>query len=518
MNKITDSLKKRYFYKLFANGLGLIMGVLTQSLIPRGLGPRLYGDFNFLTNFFSQFFGFFDMGNSMAFYTKLSQRHKEPKLVSFYFYFIGLIVLIVIAFVVVVFVTGGQVKLWPNQPIFYIWLAILFSMLTYISQIMGNITDAYGLTVPSEVSKTFQKIIGLFIIAAMFLSRKLNIVNFFFYNYVILLFLIIFLAKIIKQSGYFVNDAWRLSSAEIKMYTKEFYYYSHPLFVYSLIGFIAGIFDRWLLQVYGGSIQQGFFSLSSQVGVICFMFSGTMMLLITREFSLAYKSKNLQLMASIFRKHIPLLYSMTAFLACFIAINADKITLIIGGGKFEKASLAVAIMAFFPIHQTYGQLSGSVFYATGQTRLYRNIGIVFLLIGLPLTYFLIAPKKVFGLDLGAEGLAIKTILIQFIGVNVQLYFNSRFLKLSFLWYLKHQIISVMFFLTIASFTTYGIEYLFKFQKNIIFSFLLSGFLYTIINIYFVYSCPAIIGVKKQDVNLIMESLKKVKYFWRAKDD
>src|SRR3989304_3080640 len=82
------SLKKRYFYKLFTNFLGLGVSLVTQTIVPRGLGPKSYGDFSFLSDYFNQFAGFFDMGTSIGFYTKLSQRPKEFKLVVFYFFFI----------------------------------------------------------------------------------------------------------------------------------------------------------------------------------------------------------------------------------------------------------------------------------------------------------------------------------------------------------------------------------------------------------------------------------------------
>jgi hypothetical protein len=79
------------------------------------------------------------------------------------------------------------------------------------------------------------------------------------------------------------------------------------------------------------------------------------------------------------------------------------------------------VMALFPMFQTYGQLSGSVFYATGQTALYSNIGVFFLILGLPVTYFLIAPHAALGLDTGASGLSLKMVFVQGFGVNVMLY-------------------------------------------------------------------------------------------------
>ncbi len=47
-------------------------------------------------------------------------------------------------------------------------------------------------------------------------------------------------------------------------------------------------------------------------------------------------------------------------------------------------------------------------------------------------------------ELGAVGLAWKMILIQFIGVNIQLYFNTKLLNLDMKHFLWHQIYSVVF--------------------------------------------------------------------------
>lgn len=102
-----------------------------------------------------------------------------------------------------------------------------------------------------------------------------------------------------------------------------------------------------------------------------------------------------------------------------------------GGDRFGQAAIPVAIMVLYPIHQTYGQLSGSVYYATGRTKLYRNVGIFIMLLGLITTYFLVAPAELMGLDLGSVGLAIKMVAVQFVQVNIYLWFNARFLGISF---------------------------------------------------------------------------------------
>lgn len=501
-----DSLKKRYFFKLLTNFIGLIIYVISQAIIPRGLGPKTYGDFNFLTNFFNQIVGFLDMGTSVGFYTKLSQRQKEFGLVSFYLYFTGIISLCVIGFVLCMFSTPIHSWLWPAQEMLYIYMAALWGILTWAAQVFNKIADAYGVTVSTEIARILQKVLGMILIIFLYYFNYLNLTNFFYYHYIILLFLCIAFIYALENKGYSMKQDWTLSLVQIKEYIREFYHYSHPLFSFAIVVLIGGIFDRWLLQVYGGSIQQGFYSLSYQIGAACFLFTSAMTALFMREMSIAYGNEDFAQMAHLFRRHVPLLYSIAAYFSCFIAVQAGKVIYIFGGNKYKDAATAVAIMAFFPIHQTYGQLSGSIFYATGRTALYRNIGILFLLIGLPVTYFLIAPKGHWGLDAGATGLAVKMVLMQLVGANVFFYFNAKYLKLSFLKYLTHQTVSVVCLLTLAFLASSGIDTVMGSYANIILKFILAGSVYSILTIILVFYSPAVFGLKHQDILYFRKNL------------
>jgi len=498
-----DSLKKRYLAKLSANLVGLAISVVTQAIVPRGLGPKAYGDFHFLSNFFTQVVGFLDMGTSIGFYTKLSQRQRDFGLVSFYLRFACLASFLVFVFVWCAQATGSYVTLWPDEKLFYIYLASIWGILTWFVQIVNKIADAYGVTVSTEIARIIQKGLGLALILALFFTSQLNLTHFFFYHYFILIFLALAFIWVMEHKRYSLKRSWKLSLAQIRAYTKEFYIYSHPLFVYALVGLIVGILDRWMLQFFSGSVEQGFFGLSYRIGAICFLFTSAMTPLITREFAIAFDEKDLQQMAYLFRRYIPMLYAIAAYFACFIAVEADKVTIIIGGAKFHQAALAVAIMAFYPIHQTYGQLSGSVFYTTGQTALYRNIGITFMLIGLPVTYFLIAPPDKMGINAGSLGLAVKMVALQFLGVNVQLYYNARLLGLRFWRYLVHQIVSVGCLLAVATVAMLVVDKGFAFQSKII-CFILSGFLYSIIVMFLIYFQPIIFGLKRQDIRTLFQ--------------
>lgn len=506
---MSDSLTKRYLYKLFTNLSNLAISLVTQAIIPRGLGPRAYGDFNFLTNFFAQVIGFLDMGTSIGFYTKLSQRPKELPLIKFYWCFVGAVAAATFLLVTGTHIASVYPRIWPAQELTYVYMAAAFAILAWVMQILEKISDASGLTVASEKAKVMQKLLGLVLILLLFVAGRLTLTSFFCYNYVILLVLGGSFTWIIKRHGkYFKAPPAEASTNNMRQYLGEFYRFSHPLFVYSLIGLVTGLFDRWYLQAQGGSIQQGYFGLAYQIGAVCFIFSGAMTPLLTREFSIAFSHQDVSKMSHLFRRYIPFFYSVVAFFSCFIVAQADKVLYLFAGANFKEGVIPVTIMAFFPIHQTYGQLSGSVFYATNQTSLYRNVGVTFMLLGVPITYLLLSPRERFGLGMGATGLATKMVIMQFIGVNVMLYFNSRFLHLRFWPFLRHQLVSVACLLVISFSAMRVGDALPGSQRNLVLSLLISGVLYSLTVLLLIIKLPALFGLRPGDVQTILRSALK----------
>jgi hypothetical protein len=153
-------------------------------------------------------------------------------------------------------------------------------------------------------------------------------------------------------------------------------------------------------------------------------------------------------------------------------------------------------MAFYPIYQTYGQLSGSVFYATGKTGLYSNIGIIFLIIGLPISYLLMAPHQYFGFELGSVGLAIKMVLLAVLGINVQLWYNTKLLNLSFWEFLSHQIYTVVIFIILGIIAIYLSNTIFN---KLLIKFMVSGIIYTILFITVLFIAPSIYFTSRSEL-------------------
>jgi len=106
-------------------------------------------------------------------------------------------------------------------------------------------------------------------------------------------------------------------------------------------------------------------------------------------------------------------------------------------------------MFLYPVHQSMGQITGTMFYATGKTKAQSLIGIIFMAISIPTSYFLLASKSAFvpGLQLGSVGLALKMVGCQIFGVNISAFFVARYINTDFDW--SHQFYVLLLLLPIG---------------------------------------------------------------------
>ena len=502
------SLRKRYFYKLVTNLVGLGVGIGTQSIVPRALGPAAYGDFSFLTGFFQQVVGFLNLNSSTAFYTRLSQRQHDRGLVTFYLsllLLLGAIMTILMAFF---FAADLRQTIWPEQAVPFILLAAVWAFMSFCITVLSDMTDAYGLTVKAEIVKMTLKVFAFLLIAMMFWQQWISLLNYYFYHIAVMLLTIWLLGRVINDGGHAFSGSHRLSRTQIDHYARDFASFCVPLVVFTALAVLAQLLDRWLLQRFSGSVQQGFYGLAYQIGALCFLFASAMIPLIAREFAMAFGKQDPGEMGRVFSKSTPMLYAIVAYFGCFLAVESRNVMLLFGGEAYIGAVVPISIMCFYPIHQTYGQLNASIFFATNRTIAYRNIGIFITVLGLPLTFLLLGPKDHGGLQAGATGLAAKMVFLQFTSVNIQLWFNTRLMNLSFKYFFGHQLLVVAAFSTIALICSYAVRTLWS-QTHFGVQFLASGFFYTVLIAGLGIAFPRLFALRREEIMGLIIPSKRI---------
>ncbi len=488
---MNQSLKSRYLIKLLSTIISGLINAVIIAIVPQALGAVAYGKFVYLQDFFIKAVGFLDMGSSIAFFTKLSADNRRRELILFYFSYLAFILILLILFIYILDITDYIYLLIPNISTKYIYFGLLFATFTWISQIFIKISDAFALTISVEIIKILHKIASLGLILYFIHIIGLSLDKYFYFHYISLISFLIILSWLFWKKDIFKNLKLSTLHSQFLNLLKEFIEYCHPLVLYSIVLSLVGIFDIWLLQSVAGSKEMGFYGVAYSLSAMAFLFSSAMTPIITREYSKFYGDGDIKSIRKLFLKYIPMLYSISAFFSIFISLHSQTILdIFISSNEFKEAYLVLVIMFFYPIHQTYGQLSGGLFYATGETKLLRNISLFIAPFSILVSIILI-----FFLKLGAIGLALKMVIVQFIGVNIQLYFNTKFLNLDFKYFLKHQLISILFF-TAIGFLSYGVS-----------NFILSGTIYTLWVIIFSYIFPQIFATSREEIETIFLRLK-----------
>lgn len=484
-----DSLKKRYITKLLSGFIAGVINILLISIVPKALGPIAFGNFSYLQQFFSQVLAFFDGGTSVAFFTKLSANNNRKELIVFYFIYSLLLLFLLYFFVRGVKFFNYTEVLFPSIPHEYIIYGLWFGFFTWISQVYIKISDSYALTVSVELIKIAHKLLSLMLLFFIIFMLDFDLVLYFYFNYISLLSFLMVITFLFFKKG-ILSKGIMYAYFPFRKLTVEFFEFSSPIFVFNIIAIAIGLFDIWLLQTMSGSVETGFYGLAYSVAAMCFLFTGAMTPIIAREFSKSYAIQDFEKIRELFKRYIPMLYSVAAYFSIFISFESEYIIGVFAGETFKGAYLVLVVISFYPIHQTYGQLSGSLFFSMGKTRLYRNIGIVSSIIGL--IYSLIF---IYFLEWGAVGFAWKVVLIQIISVNIQLYFNTKSLKLRVLPFLIHQLTSVLFFILMAYLSTQ----LFFISGNGAIVFLSKGVVYTIFVLVGVVAFPSIFSTSRKEL-------------------
>ena len=167
MQSSTPTLARRYAFKLLANVASVPVYLAMEAILPRALGPRMYGNYSFATNLFQQLSGFLDMGTSTCFYNALSRRQNETGLIGFYFRISLLVALISLLAALCMLIPPVGGLLMPDVPLWLAPLAALWAFLTWWGRVLRSMNDAVGATVSSEMVRTVISLLAVALLGVL---------------------------------------------------------------------------------------------------------------------------------------------------------------------------------------------------------------------------------------------------------------------------------------------------------------------------------------------------------------
>jgi O-antigen/teichoic acid export membrane protein len=491
-----STVKYRFIVTLVANILKVGLSFTAGIIIARSLGPAQYGNFNFLLGSFTAFIALINMASSSAFYTIIS---KEKQGVSFYLYYGTWLIIQLLVLVSIVLLLPDIIKdkLWLGHSRGLILWALIasFSMRKiwqFSSQIGESIRDTVRVQIRNLLLAIFYLIGILVLVAFHIMSLKLifalNAILYF-------LFSILYTIRLINIGKY--SDVERKS---LKNVFKEFNEFCYPLIYFTIIGFFYTFVDYWLLQHFGGSIQQGFYAIGYRFSALVLIATTSILQVFWKEISEAYANKNIKRVQLLYYQVSRGLFFWGVIISSFVIPYSSKIIDLFLGSAYLDAWLPLSLMFFYPVHQSMGQITGTMLLAIGKTKAHSYIGIFFMLISILMAYIVLAPKSLIipGFQLGATGMALKMLCCQIIGVNISAFFVARYIKISFDW--THQIWAICL-MPIGLLAKLFSEYLITFspiELTIISSVTVSGILYLLYIAIILFFFPSIAGLNKEN--------------------
>lgn len=432
MNK--NSVKSRFLVSLGANLVRGVVTLLITIVLARFLGSDDYGRVAFVLATFQAIRQLTDPGVSSAFYTFLSQTARSTRFVGVYWVFLIAKYLLTVIIIMWMMPDGWVNYIWRGEP----RDLLVFSMTAVMMQFDGWQCAAQMLE-SQRRTKRAQSIYVSFLVlqlVSIYILQATELLS--VRNYMLMSTAVWVIATLVAVMGYRseqVPDGDVLAEPIFRRYLA----YCLPMVPLTFLNFLSDFLDRWFLQTWAGNHEQALFSISQQIAAAILLITASMIRVLWKEIAEAlHENKGAHAMRLYSRSKRGLFFIS----ACIMGIMgswAQEIFSLTFGVTYSGAAPVLAVMVIAATYQTLGQIEGTLLLASGRTKTGLWFNFMMAPIGIALSYFLVTTGfalgevPIAGAGLGAFGLAIKTLLIQVVAVNVLGYLLCRQLNWHFEW-------------------------------------------------------------------------------------
>ncbi len=410
-------------------------------LLARWLGPSSFGTLAFLLGSFLALRSLMDMGASTAFFTFMSQQPRSTRFVGAYYRWLGLQLLLSLSIVGVLLPSQWVSSIWRGEPRSLVVLALLASfMQDSVWAVLQQAAESQRQTLKVQAIGVATVFVHLLAIIFLWLVGRLRLPVLFgllAFEYAIAAIC----AHRFCVAPY--AQAPRAEEARSEGIFAQYLRYCLPLVPYAWLTFAYAFADRWLLQNYGGKVQQAFYSIGAQFSAVALLATSSILQVFWKEMAEAHHRRDHTRTRLLYQRISRVMFLVSAVVACFFIPWSGEVLRILLGEPYVAGTTTLAIMLLYPIHQSMGLINTTTLYATERVSTPAKLGTVFMLGGMLITYFVLAPKEavVPGLALGSVGLALKLIVLQMVHMNVLAYLVARAFGWTFEWI--HQVVSVL---------------------------------------------------------------------------
>lgn len=504
-----ESLRRRYAATLLTQFIQLTATLVTSGIVPRALGPASFGNYNFLLNTASTIRSFLDPSANQAFFTFSSQEKQSGPLTKTYALLLLLQIIIIFSLIGILAVLQSTNLLWPHQTIDQILWVTVLEWCLFVTASLRQLGDSKGLTVRTQAIVLFTAFINVFGLVGLNYFKALN-----FYTYVWLnLFTALLIGCALCYWLLIVNRTltWEGSlHGNISAYIKRWWSYASPLILLEYYKPIVAYLGIYLLQRWYGSAEQGYFALAAKWSAFVLVFTTSALSIFWREIAHAMANDEQESATKIYSKFTNLLFFLALVLCTWLSFNSGLLVEILVGDEYQAAIPVLALMAFYPLQQTYGQINIAALKGAEKTKIVRNLGVWLSIPDVLLSYFLLASSTapIPGLNLGAIGIAIRMVIYGLMSVQMYEWMSHKTFGLNFMKTFIQKISVAIIILTCGWLTLTMLRVqLSRLDFPPHYVFLLNTAIYFTTVSIIVFLRPQLLGISRNEMN---ENINKIK--------
>lgn len=426
---MTTSARERFVFTVGMNLLRSAISFTTGMLVARWLGPSRYGSMAFLLGTFIGLRALLDMGTSSAFFTFLSQRPRSWRFVRGYLFWLAAQFLLPFAVIALLLPTGWVAAIWHGEDRSLVVLAFAAA---FLQNSVWPVVQQAG---ESQRRTYLVQSIGVVIVVMHFIAMGafwwFGLLGLYAVLGAIALEYLVAAIVALSRLSYAVDEPLESRESSLKKYVR----YCLPLVPFAVLSFASEFADRWLLQRFGGGVQQAFYAVGAQLASIALIATSSILSIFWKEIAEANHRGDHARMGELYHRVSRLLFFAGAVIAGMLIPWSRELLHLLLGAAYVGGATTLMIMLLYPVHQSMGQIGATMMYATERVALQVAIGTGTMLLGITMTYLVIAPPTapVPGFGLASTGLALKMVATQVIAVNILAYVLARISKWPFDW-------------------------------------------------------------------------------------
>jgi O-antigen/teichoic acid export membrane protein len=454
-----ERVGSRYAVTLGSQVVRLLLSLCSAAIVPRALGPAIYGNYSFLLSTATTLRSFVDNAAQQAFFTFSSREQATGSLTKLYTLVLLAQFAIVLVLIGVAATTGTTGWLWPGQQPDQILLVTTLDWAIFLALSLQQLGDSKGFTVRPQLVGTAVALLALIGLIGLWSVDALNFYTFAGLNLagaVLTCALLVYLLIIKRRDVFWTGDL------QLQPHARRWWKFAKPLIPVQYYLLIVGFLGLYLIQRWYGSAEQGYYALALQWSALAMVFTNAALSIFWREIAHHTAAGDLRTASETYERFSRLLFFLVLVLSCWLSASSGPLVRIVAGGEFAAATAVLAVMAFYPVAQTLGQLGGASLKATERTAVYARWSVLISIPDVFLTYWLLAPATapVPGLGLGAVGLALRTALYGLISVQVYDWLNRRYLGIGYAAALRARIAALLAIgMTAIALVHWGTEWL-----------------------------------------------------------